>query len=420
MSGMRNAFLVAILGSLATVTYAADWATYRGDNARRGISQEKLSCPLVKQWEFRTGGPIRSSPVVIGNAVIFGSCDHKVYCLDLKTGKLRWSFITGALVESTGAAEGELVCIGSDDGNVYALRVPDGRPAWTFKASDKAHWVGYNDGYFISTQAVRGGLAIHNGVVYFSCGVLTFEGGSACAVRLQDGRLVWQNKEFLVQGDSHDTALAGAPVVANGNLYFASGGLATAFDLESGRFLWRRSMEGSTDCLQLSLVRDALWTGEAGGTHGTGRVYCLSLDNKLVVAKGFSSGGCYAAPVYVEDRLYLPIGQRIVALDYGKLIARCEKGDFAKLEEFAVWRSSPLGSEDQPPILCCPALAGELLLVGGNSGRFVALGIRDGKEAWECQLDGAVTTSPAISQGCVLVGTQSGIMYCFGSSPKKP
>ena len=74
-----------------------------------------------KIWTFRTKSDVDSSPVVIGNQVVFGSTDGRVYVVDLRTGKKIWSYEIGeAIYSSPAVAEGKIV-VGSDDGRIYAF-----------------------------------------------------------------------------------------------------------------------------------------------------------------------------------------------------------------------------------------------------------------------------------------------------------
>ena len=99
---------------------AGDWPTYRHDNARSGITAERVSPPLSACWVFRARhapepawGRPKPIPVeailelprvhfddafvvsVAAGRVYFGSsADNRVYCLDARTGKVRWTFVT--------------------------------------------------------------------------------------------------------------------------------------------------------------------------------------------------------------------------------------------------------------------------------------------------------------------------------------
>lgn len=75
------------------------------------------------KWSYPTGYWVRSSsPAVADGKVYFGSCDHKVYCLEAETGNPIWNYATnGQIWCSPAIADGKLY-IGSDDGKIYAFK----------------------------------------------------------------------------------------------------------------------------------------------------------------------------------------------------------------------------------------------------------------------------------------------------------
>jgi outer membrane protein assembly factor BamB len=52
--------------------------------------------------------------------------------------------------------------------------------------------------------------------------------------------------------------------------------------------------------------------------------------------------------------------------------------------------------------------------VGSSDGRFYVIDAATGKGLWEFEAGGAITASPAIADGKVVIGTTDGILYCFG------
>ncbi len=50
---------------------------------------------LRRDWTYKTGDAIESSPVVVNGVVFVGSRDHNLYALDARTGKKIWSYTTG-------------------------------------------------------------------------------------------------------------------------------------------------------------------------------------------------------------------------------------------------------------------------------------------------------------------------------------
>jgi len=73
------------------------------------------------EWRFRTGATIRSSPVVAGDVIYFGSDDNHMYAVNMDDGTERWKFRTGGEVRSSPAAGDGIVYFGSRDGFLYAV-----------------------------------------------------------------------------------------------------------------------------------------------------------------------------------------------------------------------------------------------------------------------------------------------------------
>jgi hypothetical protein len=138
---------------IALSVNAADWPTYRYDNARTGCTSEPLSGPLKLQWIYTPVHPPRPAwpapakrpregfllrhrvnfddafqVASAGRMVFFGSSsDNKVYALDADTGQENWSFFTGGPVRLAPMVYKGKVFFGSDDGFVYCLNAKNGK-----------------------------------------------------------------------------------------------------------------------------------------------------------------------------------------------------------------------------------------------------------------------------------------------------
>ncbi|MHC4110827.1 MAG: outer membrane protein assembly factor BamB family protein [Planctomycetota bacterium] len=154
-----NLCLFLSLFLAVTAARAADWPTYRHDNARTGCTDESLAAPLTLQWIYTSFHPPRpawSEPAkrpregvtmlhrvnfddalqvaIVDNVVYFGSSvDNKVYALDAATGEEHWSFFTDGPIRLAPTVWKDLVLFGSDDGFVYCLKAADGPESgrWT-------------------------------------------------------------------------------------------------------------------------------------------------------------------------------------------------------------------------------------------------------------------------------------------------
>lgn len=194
---------------LAGDASAADWPTYQHDNARSGVTPERLQPPLSQQWVFRSPHPPARGwsdykrnadrvhyddafhVVAVGDAVYFASsAENKVYSLDAATGKLRWAFYTDAPPRLAPTVWKDKVLVGSDDGNVYCLNGSDGNLLWKFRAAPADDRV-VGHGRVMSLWPVRTSVLVQGGVAYFWAGLFRSQGLHFYAVRADDGKLIW-------------------------------------------------------------------------------------------------------------------------------------------------------------------------------------------------------------------------------------
>src|SRR5579859_7503616 len=114
-------FLPCLCVAASTEPGGDGWPMFRGNPALTGVTSDTLPPKLNLLWNFKTGGPVKSSPAIINGKVLVGSDDGYLYCLNLKDGSKEWSFKAGAEVESSPLIQGDKVFVGSNDGFLYAL-----------------------------------------------------------------------------------------------------------------------------------------------------------------------------------------------------------------------------------------------------------------------------------------------------------
>src|SRR5947209_2829655 len=66
---------------------AAGWPMFRGGQALLGVAQDNLPPKLNLLWNFKTGGPVKSSAAIDQERVFIGSGDESIYALGLADGK---------------------------------------------------------------------------------------------------------------------------------------------------------------------------------------------------------------------------------------------------------------------------------------------------------------------------------------------
>ncbi len=293
----------------------AGWPTYMRDNARSGVTSEKLATPLRLRWMHRAALPPspawpppanqdfwhhktslkprvtydRAMHVVsAGGAVYFGSSsEDKIFCLDLVTGKQRWAFHTGGPVRLAPTLHDGRVYAGADDGYVYCLSAADGRLIWKFNAAPQLRLTPGN-GRMISVWPVRTGVMIENGHARFAAGLFPSQGVYQYAVDAKTGKQIASGKvSFSPQGymqrrngrlmaatgrgpDTLLTAIerSGKVVtpelgampqrypyayIGSANLRIAGGeGEIAAFDLRTGVQKWTAKVEGRAYSLAIA------------------------------------------------------------------------------------------------------------------------------------------------------------------------
>jgi outer membrane protein assembly factor BamB len=246
--------------SAVPVAVRADWPTYLHDNARSGVTDEKLKLPLVPIWTHRPVAPpdpawtlpVKEAPrvrfddvfhtVAADDRVYFGSSgDNKVYCLDGTTGKVIWSFFTDGPVRLAPTLADGRVYVGSDDGYVYCLDAMDGSEVWRQQ-------VGYSPvsvtghGRVISLWPVRTSVLIEQDTAYFGAGVFPSESVYLRAVNAADGTVVWRNDVSGERGPEQDRdgiSPQGYLLASTDNLYVPSGrNMPAAYNRKNGEFLY--------------------------------------------------------------------------------------------------------------------------------------------------------------------------------------
>ena len=117
-SGLAAFVIVGFtVSALAAPARAGQWPGYRGGPDRSGSTTEELKLPLHLEWTYVADHPPspawpdpvreihlmafdRAYDVAAADGLVYfgSSADHKVYALDLRTGRERWAFFTGAPV----------------------------------------------------------------------------------------------------------------------------------------------------------------------------------------------------------------------------------------------------------------------------------------------------------------------------------
>ena len=261
----------AVAAALCAAALGADsalaaWPAYRANNARSGVTHEPLATPLRLQWTYvprhaprpawpEPGKESHRMPfdyafqvVSDGELAFFGSsADHKVYALDLKTGRERWSFFTEGPVRFAPALAGGRLFVASDDGCLYCLAAGTGKLLWRFRGGPRDERFMGNE-QMISRWPARAGVLVDGETVYFAAGMWSSDGIYLYALRTADGSVIWKNDTIAhiyirlphpLQEGIGGISPQGYLALWKDTLIMATGRSSPAgFDKETGEFLF--------------------------------------------------------------------------------------------------------------------------------------------------------------------------------------
>ena len=350
-------------------TAAGDWPEFRGGQGLPGITGETIPARVDMLWTFQTEDEIKSSPVVKGNRIVFGSTDQHVYCLDTD-GNLLWKFRAGNAMEGPALIHDGIVYIGDLHGNLFAIDLESGREIWKYETDNQImaapNW--WSDGS--KTYILVGAYDY-----YLHC------------VDAATGRGVWK---YEAQNYLH------AAVAVEGNMAIFGGcdGLLHVVDIRTGK--------------AASAIEIASYVAGSAGLDN-GRAYIGDYDG-MFSCVDYRSGEI-KWQFESRDR-QLPFigspsitGNRVIIGSRDRFIYCLDKASGQP-----VWQRNTGHRVDASPLA-----DRRNVLVANMRGDLMLLSQQNGDIVWTYELGSPVIGNPAVSGGKIFIGTQDGAIYCLGS-----
>lgn len=444
------------------LTAQADWLTYRGDNARSGISTDALSVPLTNTWTFQSKHPpepawkgeakwdgwnkvydLKSRQtfdyafqvVLADDLVYFGSsADDKVYCLDAKSGREQWSFFTEGPVRFAPTIHKGRAYFGSDDGRVYCLDARSGKTIWKVRVGPRDYRIAGN-GRVISAWPARAGVVIQDGILYTAGGMFPSEGVHLCALEPETGKVLWRQIQT-------DLPAQGYLLASPTRLYVPTGrNNPVILDIKDGKRLRVVEGQGGTYALLSgnALIFGPGKVGQLGVVEGDVSDQLAQFSgNHMIVAAGKSYlHSDYDLSALDRDRYMSLARQRKAALKEQETLSdqlkkqRSKKPANANAAEISSMRKKILTlgrqidefSEEMREcelwkVPCDYPL--DLILVGnhlitGGENRVGAFEVQSGKQVWDAEVNGRVF-GLASSNHRLYVSTDLGSIHSFTGS----
>ncbi len=363
-------------------------------------------------------------PVVFDGLVFFGSSsDHKVYALDAATGKTVWTFFTDGPIRIAPAAGEHGLYVGSDDGVLYCLDRKSGKLKWKIRASGKDDRIMGND-RLISRWPVRGGPAVHNGVVYFAAGIWPTEGLFVCAVDARDGKTIWRNTDSGAM--ISDKPRAGRDVKsgpgAQGHLAIGAGVLVVptgraapaVYDLKDGSIkyfhhgVYVNKASGGT---KASVMGNLVICGEnyPAKRHGNKTRVCTPGDGRNVSAPITAANAYHPKMIITFERSDLE--------GYPAAIVQRERKDRdGKINKYLALAREP-SWEFRTPFDVRDIVATQDKVIIAGQGKIAVIDIKTKKVLADIEAGGKIQ-SLAVADKRIYAADENGTIYCFSEEPR--
>lgn len=344
---------------------AGEWTSARGDAAMTGRAAGGVPAKPGVVWEREIGAAAGGGVAIADGSVLVGDAEGRLHALSFASGEPRWVYQAGAAIHAAPLVANGVVYVGDDAGIFHAVDLANGEKRWAFDTGGEIH----------------GGATL--------AGDCLLVGSYDMSVRCLsiDGKERWRLET--------ENYVHAAAAVADGEVWIAGcDGYLRGIELASGRELARVELGGYV------AANPAIAGHRAVVGSYENEVLAVDLD-KRTVSWRFSDPDRtfpFAAPAAIDPTTAW-IGGRdrmVRAFDLATGAVRWSWNAGSRLDAGVV-------------------LAGSQLIVASERGRVTILDAASGGELSTLELGAAITTSPAVAAGRIVVGTADGVLYALGS-----
>jgi outer membrane protein assembly factor BamB len=252
---LANIFALAV----AAVAPAADWPMWRFDAQRSAASPTPLPAQLHLHWSREYPAEIPAwpeqekmpfdvcyEPIVVGQTLYMNSSRHDcIRALDVASGERKWIFFADGPIRFAPLHHNGKLYFTADDGHLYCLHAESGELLWKIRGGPSDRRILGNQ-RIISTWPGRGAPVIADGTLYFAASIWPFMGVFIHAVEPETGRIFWTNdgdgSTYMKQPHSTDAFASVAPqgpLAVDKDYLVIPGGrsIPAVFDRKTGKLL---------------------------------------------------------------------------------------------------------------------------------------------------------------------------------------
>lgn len=212
----------------------------------------------------------------------FVGCEHNgaLLALDAKTGEERWRFYTNGAIRTQPAANADRVLVGSDDGYVYCLD-HSGELRWKAPVGQGQRFVIGHE-RLTSAWPVPTHPLLEDGVLYVMGGCWPADGVFMHAFDVESGKLLWKSPSMAMRAMMIPHWIEDGHVFVR--TYSGTGGRAARFNLKTGEALpWPQGYKTPQQTRpEVPGAGELVGSNEASGLRfGTGKdgtLYCAGTN----------------------------------------------------------------------------------------------------------------------------------------------
>jgi outer membrane protein assembly factor BamB len=372
-------------------------------------------------WQFATGGPVRSTPILADGVIYATSNDGNLYALDAISGAEKWRMPLGQGSRSTPTVDAGVVYVGGNDRYLYAVDAVTGEVRWRFETISR----------LVSSPTVSGDTVYVGGTdqVLF-------------AIATDTGLERWHSlvlEDFITS----PTIVGNLVVVGNSGMTSETSerakeedtiGQLVALDARTGAYLWTLpdvedkdaapspTVEGGVEAVATVAVdtnvvvvvntvpEDGASTDITATTNeGLKRDENVNSDANYLAGKKVKISYFAAPAAYVNGVIYS--SSMFVGAESGRIGGLLTATDPATGESVGEWGFATLN-----PVLSSPTVANNMAYVGTQEGYLYAVDLETGIERWGFAAQDQVFASASVAGDTVYVATMDGSIYALDAA----
>ena len=349
--------------------------------------EEYATLEIQPEVFFETEAKIRSAILIDDGKLYFGNENSEFYAIDIHTKQKLWMYSTDEPVQTWPVIIDRKIIFNAGN-SLYILDAVSGKEIHKVTCSSESSFrlsqepYAFNDSY----------VAVSNGVAYYAA-----LNGDILAVDMEKGDIIWS-----IIADNQGAVASGINLW-DGKLYYCDyAGSLCCVDIKTRQILFQTQIQDRIFA-PMHLDNGKIY---AGGRNC--KIYCIHANSGDVIWSSFShdsttwlSGGS----VSVGNAIFTCTSDEHTLVAFNK-----DTGEFL--------RSYPTETN----AYTAPLLHGENIIVATTDvysfkkSYIMEFNTKNHTKLWQASLEDCVLSSPAIYQGVLYFGTDSGIIYSINTA----